>query len=243
MGFSVFHVYLWEDGVFQDLGTLGGTRALGWDINESGAIAGESWTGGVPGGAFLWKDGSMINLGTLGGGGSEAFGLNDAEQVVGCAQRLEGNFCHAFLWENGEMTDIGALGGFASSQAKAINNHGQVVGGPSFLYEPDTGMADLHDLIPADSGWSSLSPRDLNDSGQIVGYGYVDGHGRAFLMNPLPAPLSPRPRSVHMGNGIALRLGINRRDAHHCAVLNLIGRAACTHIHGFVIPLEPSPLR
>ncbi len=82
------------------------------------------------------------------------------------------------------MTDLGALGGFAASRAWAINNTGQVVGEPAFLYDPDEGMMRLNDLIPPDSGWRGLDPRDINEVGQIVGIGRLSGPYRAFLMTP-----------------------------------------------------------
>ena len=50
-------------------------------------------------------------------------------------------------------------------------------------------MQDIEDLIPLDSGWFELSPRDINDEGQIVGVGTFLGEGggrHAFLMTPTP---------------------------------------------------------
>ena len=49
-------------------------------------------------------------------------------------------------------------------------------------------MQALCDLIEIDSGWFDLSRRDINNHGQIVGAGTVQGARRAFLMTPIPAP-------------------------------------------------------
>ncbi len=46
-------------------------------------------------------------------------------------------------------------------------------------------MADLNTLIPRDSGWVLLSANDINNRGQIVGYGRRNGQKRAFLLTPL----------------------------------------------------------
>lgn len=90
------------------------------------------------------------------------------------------------------MTDLGALGGFDSSSAQAINNQGIVVGrggigeqGHAFVYDPQQGMRFLEDMIPPNSGWSDLVPRDINNAGWIVGSGTGPaGSDRAFLMTP-----------------------------------------------------------
>ena len=45
-------------------------------------------------------------------------------------------------------------------------------------------MVDLNTLLPADSGWVLLSANAINDAGQIVGEGTLDGEPRAFLLTP-----------------------------------------------------------
>lgn len=84
------------------------------------------------------------------------------------------------------MTDLGALGGFDHSWAEAINNDGVVVGAASysFVYDPQLGMRFLKDMIPPESGWSSLSPRAINNAGWIVGVGTGPAGRHAFLMTP-----------------------------------------------------------
>ena len=55
-------------------------------------------------------------------------------------------------------------------------------------------MRDLNNLIPADSGWILGIARAINDLGQIVGVGYLEGEegNRAFLLTPIP----PEPVSI-----------------------------------------------
>ena len=42
-------------------------------------------------------------------------------------------------------------------------------------------MADMNNLIPADSGWQLRVASAINDAGQIVGWGIHGGESRAFL--------------------------------------------------------------
>jgi hypothetical protein len=42
----------------------------------------------------------------------------------------------------------------------------------------------LNDLIPPSSGWVLEYAYDVNDFGQIVGAGSLDGQPRGFLLTP-----------------------------------------------------------
>ncbi len=185
-----WHAFLWDNGVMTDLGTLGGRRSIAWDINESTEIVGSSYLATPAEEAFLWEpslspgDGEMLALGTLGGTHSEAFGTNESGHVVGKALRGTGIFS-AFLWDGGEMIDIGALGGFIGSDAAAINDSGQIVGNPPYLYDPQLGIWELYDLLPRGNGWRELGVYDVNNHTQIVGVGTTEGCRHAFLMTPL----------------------------------------------------------
>ncbi len=98
--FSLFGIgvqmrtFLWEDGVIQDIGTLGGPDALpgaGCNNQRKGLIVGTSYTGFTPNDTtgmptldpFLWRNGTMIDLGTLGGTFGFAQCANNRGQVIG----------------------------------------------------------------------------------------------------------------------------------------------------------------
>jgi probable HAF family extracellular repeat protein len=49
---------------------------------------------------------------------------------------------------------------------------------------PGGSLQNLNQLLPAGSGWELLEATDINDAGQIVGYGRFQGRIRAFLLTP-----------------------------------------------------------
>jgi len=189
---SDFRAFLYTDGVMSDLGTLGGPESLGLGINATGDVVGqadideEPEPGQLPiHRAFLHRDGTMT---ALAGDGSVARDINDCGQIVG---RDAGN---GFLWDDGELAYLEGL-----AEAWAINNLGQVVGHGGIYGYPEAMLWEegethaLMDLIPPDSGWIELSEaRDINEAGQIVGWGNYEDEGRysrrAFLLTPVPEP-------------------------------------------------------
>jgi probable HAF family extracellular repeat protein len=116
--------------------------------------------------------------------------ISDSSQIVGYAQVSSGE-SHAFIYRSGGLKDLGTLSGGTQSYAYAINNRGQAVGvsdssaGAQRAVLFDGGeVRDLNGLIPAGTGWVLTEARDINDRGQIVGSGVVDGQVRAFLLTP-----------------------------------------------------------
>jgi probable HAF family extracellular repeat protein len=45
-------------------------------------------------------------------------------------------------------------------------------------------LFDPNDLIDSQSGWVLSGAKDINNSGQIVGFGNLNGEERAFLLTP-----------------------------------------------------------
>jgi probable HAF family extracellular repeat protein len=193
--------FLWSKATgMQGLASLqGGCGSIAQAINRFGQVVGYSCTSGNnPTYAFIWsKTTGMKNLGTLPGHDrSFAWAINDLGQVAGesdCRNcSLSG---HATLWSKtkGSMLDLGVLPGAPDSFAFGLNNVGQVVGVSdysatnelhAFVWSPSTGMLDLNNLIPANSGWLLQIANAINDQGQIVGYGALNGQTEAFLLTP-----------------------------------------------------------
>lgn len=116
--------------------------------------------------------------------------INDLGQIVGSAY-TDDQVYTAYLWDNGIVTDLGP------GEAVALNNAGEVIGK---LYSQDPFSDDipllwkdgvqynLNDLIPVEAGWEIMYASDINNLGQIVGYGQINGQEHAFLMTPVPEP-------------------------------------------------------
>ena len=164
-------------------------------INDHGRVVGTSFTQEPntfrsEDHAFIWSPNTrMEDLGTLPDHRfSVANAINNPRQVVGWSSNVhEGHTRAAFIWkESTGMQDLGTLPDHQSSEAHAINNSGEVVGGSfsphsgeseeeseerskhAFIWSESTGMQDLNDLIPPDSGWALLRAHDNNESGQIL---------------------------------------------------------------------------
>ena len=109
---------------------------------------------------------------------------------------------HAFLWTPAfGMEDLGTLPGATRSSPFGINNFDVVVGASNasagsflldnaFLWTREDGMLDLNDLVGESAvGWHLREARQINDGGQIVGWGFDPAHNqRAFLLTPVPEP-------------------------------------------------------
>jgi probable HAF family extracellular repeat protein len=173
-------------------------------INNAGQIVGQGFdqtpdddsTG--PQAVLLDPVVGLQDLGTLPGStGSSAADINELGHVVGSSDN------NAFLWQDGVMSPLDA-GSLAETSATAINNGGTIIGFGSnqvaLVWEGGT-LDPLNDLIDPALGWQLEYASDINDRGQIVGWGTRDGFGtslRAFLLTPIT---ETDPSSDYNGDG------------------------------------------
>ena len=249
--------FYWQNGVMQDLGTLGtGTDAMAGLINERGQVLGQSYVDSNPSafcsnfttyifttGSFVWdKKNGMQDIGTLGGTCTLAYDLNNEGQVVGESSQVGDPTNLAFVWDRGEgikalptganlygaalaINNAGAIAGYGDAPdgqtnaifwrktggkwratylgnlhsgdcalGQSINASGQVVGisGPNgctttlaFLWEDGGPMADLNTLVPPNSGLQLVEGHQINDRGEIaVGALDANGNNHSVLLIP-----------------------------------------------------------
>ncbi len=188
--------FFWDQGVKQDLGTLGGPDALPEAMNDRGEIIGWSYTNSTPNSnngyvcppgvptqdPFFWDKSEMVDIGTFGGTCGVAIFINDRGQVVGTSN-LEGNQAHrAFIWtrEKG-MKDLGTLGGI-NAEAEWISDSGFVVGRADVSMQnanhhafrwQNGSMTDLGVLDP----WPCSTALSVNSKGEVIGDTGICGVG------------------------------------------------------------------
>ena len=174
--------FIWQSGIFTDLGGFGSSGGTLRDISETGIATGSVFDQNGVAEAVVWQDGTLTRLGTLGGLSSDGYGVNAQGEVVGHSRTLEGNR-HAFYFDGVTMHDLGTLGGL-NSTAYAINDAGVVVGESedssgkvrAFRWEAGT-MLDLGTLGGAES-----TARDITESGTVVGESDLNSGRRLGFM-------------------------------------------------------------
>jgi len=166
------------DWTMTDIGTLGGSGAFGFAINDLGQVVGNSR---VPGDttthSFFYANGVMQDISVVNSGATRFFGygLNNLGLVASCTS---GNSIHPAIYNpfTQQITDLGTLGsetydGFGN--ATGINDFGVAVGysyfssGAEHAFVYSNGhMTDLRTL----GGSSGVSDaRAINNAGTIVG--------------------------------------------------------------------------
>lgn len=177
---------------------------------------------------------ACTNLGDLSGGviTGGLIAVNEAGKAVGFGStgansNTDTINSQAALWtpntpngSTGTWTNLGRLAGQPiTDQARAndINENDVVVGASgdnAFLWTAEDGMLDLNDLIAADDPLLATfflnEAFAINDAGQIVGRGTVNGVFHAFLLveaTPVPVPAA----AWLLGSGLLGMAGFRRR--------------------------------
>jgi probable HAF family extracellular repeat protein len=180
--------FLWQAGRrMRDLGTLGGANSWAFCINNAAQVVGQADTTSGKFHAFVWEVRSgMKDLGTLGQEEVAAFGINNAGQIVGGPRTGSGSTHPAFIYSDGKMADLNTMidptSGWHLTEAKAINDIGQIVGTGknkfgkvhAFLLTPNAPLQSPA-KSPASQSPASQPPTD------------------AVAQKPLPSPPIRRP--------------------------------------------------
>ena len=163
------------------------------DVNNNGLVIGET-TLGTP---YIWN---MYNKSSdfFSSSQGTANDINDSGAVVGSLTDSATGNSQAYVYENGNLTELGYLGAGTDSSAYAINEEGVIVGSSNnsaFIWSANNNLLNLNDLLPDGSDWTNLSvASDINDLGQIVGWGTINGETHAFLISEIVA--APEPKLI-----------------------------------------------
>jgi uncharacterized membrane protein len=158
---------LYSRGAFHSLGSLPGLESEALAINNHGQIVGRSGDHAV-----LFARNGAVDLGGL---STYAIAINDRGEILGNS---------SVRWKNEPEAAL-------AFSPEGMNKRGQIVGSTSpyslssraVLYV-DGVTHDLNDLINSAIGWTLIYAYDINDRGQIVGWGRVDGHWSGFMLTP-----------------------------------------------------------
>lgn len=214
--YNWFTACVWQNGVLKQLAAFDGGSTGALAINDNNQIAGWGFKNYLMR-AVLWQSpsASPTALDALPGFNQiRATAINFSGHVVVVAFNVtsSGGYsvwgpCSSFLWRQGEgMKNLGSLGG--QCYAWDINDKGQIVGSSdtaqkekhAFLYQ-DGVMTDLNTLLPAKSGWVLHEARAINNKGEIVGYGTINGNTRAFLLSASAFKISLAPAKTKILGG------------------------------------------
>jgi len=198
-------------------------------INTHGNVVGWTSLPGEPFGAAFLYDSTTNLLPTPSAGGiviTDKFDINDSDVVVSNYQIGPEGRSHAFLYDHETKTSIDIHPpDFEASYACRINNQNQVVGWATndyglcaTLWTLEDGTQRLNDLLTDPiTEWDLLEAYDINDKGQIVGYGTYSGQPRGFLLTPVETPatsidlslgeLKMEAKIIWLPGGIGVRVG------------------------------------
>jgi len=240
----------WGSYQMNDLGTLGGSGSWANAVDNHWVVAGYSTPNNAVAHAFasiyeLGPNGYGWDMYDLDPGNSlstYAFGDtlqdNNDDYIVGYQLNAD-DTTSALLYSFNDNQDavnwrkvlIDPDGSNFRDAAYGVNQAGQVVGeginsahtaNVAILWtNPANPGIDLNTTIPSNAGWQLLCANGINDSGQIVGYGYNPNRNlRGFLLTPIVLKtLSLKYSSVIGGNSDPATVSLNYPAAFNTTVV------------------------
>jgi probable HAF family extracellular repeat protein len=169
-----------------------------YDINEKLLVTGiacQDTNCNKPYRAFLWSTAKgWQKLSTL-AGGKFSYGswINSSGVIAGFSTSTKYPNGVSVYWDaKHKIHSIGTLPGGDSSSPGFITDSGEILGestvaggdNHAYIWSKKKKMRDLNNMIPKNSGWDLHHAASVNNKGQIVGYGTINGVDHAFLLTP-----------------------------------------------------------
>jgi len=190
----------WQNGVFTDLGTLGGNFSRAHQSNNAGVIVGEAAdaTGLIR--PVVWENGVIRALPSVAmfheATGGNAQSINEDGDIAG-EDVGDFGFTHAVVWPvTGGVVDLGVLPGADMSRAKGINSAGTVFG-TSFSFSTFIGRP----TIWAAGAMSEIVLPAGGRASTNIATGHVFNDAGDFIAEVGPDPFN-------FGQAIAYRNGV-----------------------------------
>lgn len=220
VGPGPLHPLLFDGINIQPLGPTIDAPFQVFGINSGGTVVG-SWNGGAA--IFTSTGPTLINLGNIPevvgpNGAARAYAVNSAGQIAGSytgghtPNPSDPNpNTRAFIHSTAGTQLLPALDG-PDTDARDINDQSEIVGwaivgsGETHATLWKNGVAtDLNTEISSGTGWLLVYANAINESGQIVGEGLLNGEQRAFLLTPAtPGNEPPEFTLLPVGGSVAL---------------------------------------
>lgn len=189
------------------LGMFDGEKTFGYGINNAGDVVGKY--GISPNfDAFLHRDGAFHQLPSLGFSYNWPLAINEFNLVAGFVGLPEQMLFTPIdtmgaVWNVADpsqvtLTTIGQLIDSTHSRLTDINDSGVAVGYAAryeehqliwlapIIWSDETGIINVNDLLPAESGWHISSVESINNAGQIAATASLNGSSpRAVRLDPV----------------------------------------------------------
>lgn len=190
-------------------------NSLAGSINAAGNIFGDAWNADVTElHAVFWASSTSAPVALAAPGGEfintdfdlflpTSQGLNNAGNMVGVAVNADFSELRAVFWASSASPAVilSTTGEFPNGTAEGISDKGQIVGEAfnsdfsdlhAFMWPSSASPGiDLNTVIPSDSGWELLVARGINNRGEIVGTGFLNGAQHAYVLIPVRSPVAP----------------------------------------------------
>jgi RHS repeat-associated protein len=196
------HAVLVDNGAVTDLGALGGSEATLFGINDSGRMVGVArMADGLYHAVAGATVGGFTDLGA--GPDSYAWAISNTGIIVGA--RGPFGVGSPFVVDASGLRTLPLLGRTGTAAgAFAVNDDGVIVGSADLktgaktseshaVMWKDGQIVDLNSFVPDGSGWLLTHAEGINDKGQIVGDGVLNGVGHSWVLSPVGVPWDPKP--------------------------------------------------